>query len=150
MTSVNKYRVVIDTNILISAIIVSGSTPDKLLKLWKDDRYSLIISEDLAQEVMDVCARPKFRNTYKLFSEKAVELNDNLKLSAELVIPILEKELPIYSRDPKDDKLLACALGGRATHLITGDKDLLVLSGESKFNNLKICTAKEFLDLLIG
>ncbi len=149
MTGVSKYRVVIDTNLLISAIIVSGSTPDKLLRLWQDDRYSLLISEELLEEIIDVCTRPKFKDAYNLFFEKSSELIGNLKLSAELVSPTPEKELPIHSRDSKDDKLLTCALSGGATHLITGDEDLLVLNDDSKPNDLKICSAKVFFDSII-
>lgn len=147
MPRLSDYRLVIDTNILISAIIVAGSKQDNLLKLWQDDYYSLIITQELIEEMIDVCSRAKFKEKYKLFSEKAAELIDNLKLSAELVIPIPERELSIHCRDPKDDKLLACAIGGNATHLVTGDEDLLILRGNSKLGDLAICTTKAFLDL---
>ncbi len=147
MTGVSKYRVVIDTNLLISAIIVSGSMPDQLIRLWRDDRYSLITTHEIVEELTDVCNREIFKTTYSLFLERSSELINNLKLSAELVTPIPETEMLIHCRDPKDDKLLACALGGHATHLITGDKDLLVLKEKAKLNHLTILTVNEFLDL---
>lgn len=148
MTGVSKYRVVIDTNLMISAIIVSGTLPDQLVKLWRDDRYSLITTQKIIEEFTDVCDRKIFKNTYNLFSERAAELINDLKLSSELVTPIPETELPIHCRDPKDDILLACALGGNATHLITGDKDLLVLKDKSKLGRLTIVTVNEFLALV--
>ncbi len=144
----NSLRVVIDTNLLISAIITAGSTPDQLLKAWREDRYVLVISKELIEEIKDVSQRDYLVNIYPIFSERVVELIENLNLAAEMVTPSPENELPVHSRDPKDDKLLAAALGGKATYLISGDKDLLDLSGDSALGNIKIVPAKQFLDLI--
>lgn len=57
-----------------------------------------------------------------------------------------EEQLPIRSRDPKDNKLLACALSTNADYLITGDEDLLILNGNPALGALKILTAKDFLN----
>jgi predicted nucleic acid-binding protein len=67
----------------------------------------------------------------------------SLREATERVTPL--DSLPLHSRDPKDDKLLALALGGNADYLITGDQDLLVLNDNPGLENLRIITAAVFL-----
>ena len=59
-----------------------------------------------------------------------------------------EKNLPIHSRDPKDDFLLSAALGGNADYLITGDEDLLILKDNPSLGKLRIITIKDFLEVV--
>jgi predicted nucleic acid-binding protein len=66
-----------------------------------------------------------------------------------LAVPVTpRRRLPVHIRDPKDERVLAAALGGRADYLVTGDDDLLVLNGDPRIRTLKIVTVREFLDLL--
>jgi len=101
----------------------------------------------LIRELEEVSQRDKFKQ-YHLFNEQIVELVDNIKASAEIIPPIPEEQLPIRSRDPKDNKLLACAFSINVDYLITGNEDLLILNGNSALGNLKIITAKDFLNLI--
>lgn len=71
-----------------------------------------------------------------------------MKLAAEMVKSLSEEKLPVHCRDPKDDKLLALAMAGKADYLVTGDKDLLCLNAHSALKSLKIITVKEFLGIL--
>ena len=139
------HKVVIDTNLLVSAIIVSGSLPDQLLRFWQKDLFLLIASQETIEEVSDVLHRNYIKKTYHLTEEKIAQLVTRLKLSAELAHPLPEQALPIHCRDVKDNILLGLALAGKADYLITGDKDLLVLSGKGELGKLKITTVKEFL-----
>lgn len=148
MQKVNNLKVVIDTNLLLSAIIIPQSTPDKIIQAWKKDSFILLVPQPLMDELEDVTSRKKFLDHYILFKERSEELIASLKAGAELVDPLLVKKLPIYSRDLEDDYLLATALGADANYLITGDDDLLVLDGDPKLGNLKILSATEFLDLI--
>lgn len=141
-----KLRVVVDTNLLISAIIAPRGPPNKLIRVWQEVKFSFITSPYLLKELDEVSQRDKFGGYY-LFKKQMVELVDAIKASAEVIPSLVEEELPIHSRDPKDDKLLACALPGNADYLITGDEDLLVLNGDSALGKLKIITVKEFLEL---
>ena len=140
----NKPRVVIDTNIFISAII-RGGTPYKLLKAWEEDKISLLISENIFQEIEEVLNRKKINQKYQLKKQEIQLVLEGIKLNAVFVRPLEESGLPIHCRDQKDDKLLACALGGNATHLITGDKDLLMLHRNKKLKKLVILTVADFL-----
>lgn len=143
--SKQSFRAVIDTNLLISAVIAPKGLPNKLIRAWQKDRIILIFSPRLIRELEEVSQRDKFKQ-YHLFTEQAVELIDNIKAFAEIITSIPEEQLSIRSRDPKDDKLLACALSANVDYLITGDEDLLILNGNPALGNLKIITAKDFLD----
>lgn len=139
-------RVVIDTNLLISATIAPKGFPNKLIQNWQRDKITLIISPKLLLELDRVSQRDKFRGYY-LFKEQMVELIDNIKASAEVIPSMTEEQLPIRSRDPKDDKLLSCALSADVDYLITGDEDLLELKNNAALGKLKIITVKDFLGL---
>ena len=143
----NKLKVVIDTNILISSAIVAEGKPNQVIKAWKEGSFFLMISDPILEEIQDVVKRERFINKYRLFPERIRGLIESLKIGAERIIQI-SQNLSVSSRDPKDDKLLACALGGNADYLATGDRDLLALNDSPKIGNLKIVSPKEFLELL--
>lgn len=147
--SEQSFRAAIDTNLLISAVIAPRGLPNKLIRAWQKDHITLIFSPRLIRELEEVSQRDKFKQ-YHLFTEQAIELIDNIKAFAEIIPPMPEEQLPIHSRDPKDDKLLASALSANVDFLITGDEDLLTLNGNSALGNLKIITAKDFLSLIAG
>ena len=115
-----KHRVIVDTNLWISFLLTRNVA--KLDQLIATDRLTLLFSQPLLDEFVEVARRPKFK---KYFSLPDLEL---------LLLQIQEKAefVTVTStvglcRDPKDNFLLALAQDGRATHLLTGDKDLLVL-----------------------
>lgn len=146
MTKENKLTVVIDTNLLISAIIIKGNnSPSKLLTAWRKHKYHLVMSEDLIDEVERVLKREKIYNKYNIPPEEVTEFISELQNSASFIIPLNLESLPIHSRDEKDDILLACALAGKCEYLITGDEDLLILNGRPELGSLKIIKAAEFL-----
>jgi putative PIN family toxin of toxin-antitoxin system len=139
-------RVVLDTNLFVSALISPTGTPNQLLQLWEGGRIILLTSSELLDEVDSVLHRASIQERYQLAEERIERLLTRLRLTAEWVMP-LNRPLPLHSRDPKDDKLLALALGGNADYLITGDQDLLDLDGEPALENLPIITATAFLEL---
>lgn len=141
----DNVRVVIDTNLFISAVIVKNSLPDRLLTAWRDDKYSLLISHEILEEMQEVSNRDDIKNTYPKFCEKALHLLTALRLSAEIIEPLRQEKLPLHCRDLKDDMLLTLAIGGQADYLVTGDRDLLILHKNPALNDLKIVTAKDFL-----
>ena len=149
MNKESKPTVVVDTNLLISAIIIKkDSTPNKLMALWREDNYELVISDELIAEVEAVLKKEKIYKKYQLSMKEIEDLIEELRYSTHFVTPLPIEELPIHSRDIKDDKLLACALAGNCNYLITGDNDLLVLDGNPTLKNLKIITATNFLSLI--
>lgn len=148
MPAPDKPRVVIDTNIVVSAMISAGGLPDKLLKLWKEKRFTLVISGDLIEEITEVLHREDILDKYGLSPRGIFHLVTSLKLGAERIAPLALSDLPINCRDPKDNILLALAFAADADYLITGDKDLLELKGNKKLGGLKIAIVREFLSLI--
>lgn len=148
MDKENKPTILIDTNILISAVILKrDSAPNKLLTLWKQDRYNLVMSEELIMEIEAVLKREKIYKKYHISQQETQELITELRFSTIFIVPLSLALLPVHSRDIKDDKLLTCAIAGECDYLITGDQDLLVLNGNQSLGKIKILTAKEFLSL---
>jgi uncharacterized protein len=149
MTKDGKPTVVIDTNLLISAIISKNTTPPyNLLTAWRKKKFFLVLSDGLLAEIDEVFKREKIFIAYHVSLNTRELLIKELKNSAFIATPIKSEALPIHSRDKKDDKLLMCALGGDCDYLITGDEDLLVLKGRPELGKLKIVKVAEFLQLI--
>ena len=116
----DKHRVVINTNLWVSFLLSRNFS--KLDRLLATGQVLLLVSRALLDELVEVAERPKFRKYFDL-SELA-NLIASLKQQAELVSVTSRVTV---CRDEKDNFLLALAIDGTATHLLTGDKDLLVL-----------------------
>lgn len=144
MPNNKKPRVVFDTNLIISATLIPQSQSDRLFKSWLKDSFDLLTSKEQLEEIRIVSRKEKLKN-YPLFSDRIVEVIESIEFTAELVKLFPEVNLPVHSRDPKDDYILAISLGGKADYLITGDEDLLTLSTSPGLGILKIVTAKQFL-----
>jgi putative PIN family toxin of toxin-antitoxin system len=127
-------RIIIDTNLWISYLLTRNAKLDRLLR---DNIVTLLFSQELIMEFIDVARRPKFR---KYFSGSDL---DSLLVSISTKAIFIEVFTSIdISPDSKDNFLLALARDGKATHLITGDKALLSLK---KFGKTKIVTITDYL-----
>ena len=115
-----KHRVVIDTNLWISFLLAKDFR--KLDKMFADDRLVLLFSQELLDEFVEVARRPKFRKYFTLSDLQNLLLQ--VRTRAEFVNVTSDI---ILCRNPKDNFLLSLAADGQATHLLTGDKDLLGL-----------------------
>jgi uncharacterized protein len=133
----NDWRVVIDTNVAVSAVLLPRSIPRQAFDLAVSN-CQLLISAATVFELEEVLRRPKF-NRYIVEAER-LEFLAALVSHAEIV-EILEEIKEC--RDPKDDKFLELAASGRATHLITGDADLLSLH---PFRDVAVLSPQSFLE----
>jgi putative PIN family toxin of toxin-antitoxin system len=130
-----KDRVIIDTNLWISFLLSKDYT--KLDKLFRQQNITLLFSRDLLEEFIEVARRPKFKKYFSIS-----DLNDLLSeiyFRAEFIEVTSEV---IFCRDSKDDFLLSLAKDSNASHLITGDVDLLEIKN---FEETKILTITEYL-----
>jgi hypothetical protein len=134
----NKFRVVLDTNILISGLILSSSKSQQVFDLVTENEI-LLISENTFQEIYQTFRRSKFDQYLSL--EKRLGFLATLREKAQLID--IQEEKIIVCRDPKDDKFLELAVNGQADFIITGDEDLLVFN---TFRNIEIITVNEFLN----
>ena len=130
-----KHRLVIDTNLWISFLLTRDF--QKIDRFFSSKDITLIFSQELLDEFIEVANRPKFENYFSFNDLKDLLIKLRLKAEFIVVTSILE-----ICRDPKDNFLLTLAQDGKATHLITGDKDLLILQ---KTGNTKILIMAEYL-----
>ncbi len=134
-------RLVLDTNVLISALLASGSLPAHLIVLWREGRFDLLTSADQLDELRRVSRYPKIRE--RLAPALAGRLINEIR---DLAVVLNDLPLVTASPDPHDNYLLAMAASGSADFLVTGDKrDLLALR---LFEGTRIITVREFLILL--
>jgi putative PIN family toxin of toxin-antitoxin system len=130
-------RVVIDTNVIISAYL--GGALEPILQAFKGGKFKLIISKVILDEYLDVLMRPKF----KIRQEELDDLISLLIIKTEFVTPT--SAVNVIQADPSDDKFLEAALEANATSIVSGDNHLLELK---TFRGIPILTAHEFIDLL--
>lgn len=130
-------RWVLDTNVLINALLTPRSTSAQALAQALSACGKLLVSHATLAELSEVLARTKFdryvsRETRKQF------LIDLMP-----VVELVPESLPIRAcRDPKDDKFLEVAVHGQADALVTGDADLLALN---PFHGVSIVAPAQFL-----
>ena len=133
-------RLVLDTNVLVSAILSPVSISAKILN-WGEDNGVILYSTATLTEVLSVLGRSKFS---KYIDRADIDgLSIRIK-TAWLFVEILTQVQ--LCRDPKDDKFIDLALNGDASHLITGDSDLLVLN---PIENTSVINPRTFLDEII-
>jgi len=117
--------------------------PHDMLVLAYQHQIQVIASEPLIEELKDVLSREKMKKHLNRIQKTPDELI-NLHLSHTLIIE--PSQVPEGTvRDLKDDKIIACAVGGQADYIITGDNDLLVLK---EYQGILIVTASEFLTII--
>jgi uncharacterized protein len=133
-------RLVIDTNILISALLGSTSLPAHLIMLWREGRFDLLTSAEQVDEVMRVTRYPKLRA--RLIPATAGRLINEMR---DLGVRVTHLPAVTVCADPYDNYLLAMSAAGMADFLVTGDKrDLL---GLKLYQGTRILTARDFLTL---
>ena len=130
-------RFVVDTNVLISALLFNNSVPFRAIEL-AEKQGIILYSEATLHELEQVLNRKKF-NKYLSLEDRQVFL---LKfISASELVSITEKIA--VCRDEKDNKFLELAVSGNANVIVTGDLDLLVLN---PFQSVEIITPDIFID----
>lgn len=135
MKSKNQ-RIILDTNLWISFLISKNYS--QLDEILFERKCTLIFSEELLNEFLEVIKRPKLR---RFFSQEDTEnLIETIEEYAEFIVVTSKVEV---CRDEKDNFLLSLSKDSDANFLITGDKDLLVLE---KFEQTNIVTIAQFLE----
>ena len=130
-------RAVVDTNVLISAALRSSGSPRRVVETIRDNNASLLFSDDTFVELQTRIRRPKV-DRY---------VSENLRDEYLLQLLVASEWVSITGsrlgcRDPDDDRILETALMGEADCLVTGDRDLLDMSG---FRGIPILTPSAFL-----
>jgi putative PIN family toxin of toxin-antitoxin system len=134
-------RAVLDTNVLLSALLFGGRL-EGLRRAWRAGRLRLVLSRETVEELLRVMAYPKFRLTR---AEITFLFETELLPFAEVVDVPASAGKRGWSRDPEDDKFIRCAKAGKCDRLVSGDDDLLSLRRVGK---LAILSPAAFLAVL--
>lgn len=132
-------RIVLDTNIYISALHFKSSLPRKILLLAISGKFQQIVSKELLAEIRGVLTTKFHYDTSHLEVLEALLLE-----SCEVVDPSIR--ISVVSRDPDDNMILECAVAGKADCIVSGDYDLVQLKA---YKEIPILTAREFLEKYI-
>lgn len=135
----NKTKAVIDTNVIISALLFGG-LPGKLIPMWENGSIKPIVSKDIMDEYIRVLAYPKFELTQE---EIQYLIYQRILPYFEIVKATLGKTF--VPNDPSDDKFIQCALTGFAEAIISGDTHLLSLK---KYKDIPIITPSQFFEIM--
>ncbi|HLB70977.1 MAG TPA: putative toxin-antitoxin system toxin component, PIN family [Candidatus Methanoperedens sp.] len=131
-------KFVLDTNVLVSALISTGGNPALLLDK-AGERYTLFISKDILIEFESVISR----DTFGFTDEEINTIIEAIISLSEAVNP--EIKLDVIKSDPDDNTILECAVACGASYIVSGDRHLLDLK---EYGGIKIITPKDALDLL--
>ena len=127
-------RVVFDTNIFISALVIPGSQAEKAIFKILDGDDTLLISKPILDELLSTLAR-KFSRDPEALSHVAVMLTD----MSEMVRP--KSSVEVFKDDP-DNRVLECAEAGHAEAIVTGDKEMLLLN---QYNGIPLISLRNYL-----
>jgi uncharacterized protein len=130
-------RVVLDTNILFSALISPHGYPDKIYRAWRSSRFEVVTSHEQLEEIRRASRYPKFKDV--LQPTRVGTMVNNLQRA--IVVGQLSIEIEID--DPDDAFLLAIATAGDADYLVTGDHRSGLLQRGS-IGRTRIVTPVEF------
>jgi putative PIN family toxin of toxin-antitoxin system len=130
-------RVVIDTNVLVSAFINNGKPRKLLLKLLEE--HTVILSSQMLAELADVLSRDKFFVTSSQVDRFISVLVRKTKIVS------VDSSFKVILEDPDDDIVLNTALSGKADYIVTGDKHLLSLR---KFEKIEVLKVNQMLEIL--
>lgn len=134
----SPVRVVLDTNVVLSALVFGGGATAHLRAAWQSARFQPLASTDTVQELVRALTYPEF----KLSAHEQQELlSDYLPYTATVLIPQPPPVVP-DCRDAFDLPFLHLAVAGRAVALVSGDRDLLTLE---RVGRCAILSPKTFL-----
>lgn len=130
-------RVVIDTNVVVSALLFGGEI-NKIVSLWQKKKIVLLASKEVIEEYIKVLSYPKFN----------LEKEEIEYIVKQEILPFIKPinastKIKIIKDDPSDNKFISLAVDGHAQYIVSGDKHLLKLKNYQK---IKIITAKQFLE----
>lgn len=137
-------RIVLDTNLFVSALLKSGSNPDRIIQLVRDEKVLLLISDSICDEISRVLAYPKIRKRLAASDE---ELGSFVQLLGTVaIITPGTLNLPPLDADPDDTKYLVCAVEGHADFIVSGDHHLTDLV---MYRGIRIVTPTDFLKTVL-
>lgn len=131
-------RVTLDTNVLVSALMYRRGKPFQLLRMALEGEVSVMLSEAIIEETLEVLGR-KFGVPPEELPEYRAVITD----AARIIKPTVS--LDVVKDDPDDNRILECAVTSWSEFVVTGDKDLLRLK---QYDSIRILTVADFFNVL--
>lgn len=135
------HRAALDTKVIVSGTATTSTIPYLILESWRSGDYVLVTSPQILAEVRETFLKPKIRKFTKLSPGQIDRLVAEIGKRAFVVAGILE--LDVVRDDPDDNKFIACAVEGSASHVVPGDKHLLDVG---EYEGIEIVRPKFFLE----
>ena len=127
-------KVVFDTNILVSALVFPGGRGEAALRRVATEQDQLILSKPILDELLGILGRK--------FSRDAEELAHVAVFLSELALSVKPRRRLHVVKDEPDNRILECALAGRADAIVTGDRVLLALR---EYRGVRIISLRDYL-----
>ena len=137
-------KAVLDTNVLVSSLLVKVGLPAGVVDAWRQRQYVLVTSPDLIAEVRATLNYPRLRRKYLFTDEDVARLVSLLEQDA-LVVPGQAEVTGVIRDDPADEKVLACAVDAEADVIVSGDSHLLALG---EYEGIPVLTARTLFERL--
>jgi putative PIN family toxin of toxin-antitoxin system len=142
------FKILIDTNVWVSAFLSPSGYPAKIITAWLEDKMQIVISMPLLKEILDVLQRPRIQKKYKYLAEEIKTYLDLIFQRAEKIEPAGNINL---CRDTRDNIVLETALSGQAKYLVTRDDDIKrdpdLIQAMSK-SGIEVITVSRFLEVI--
>ncbi len=135
-------RVVLDTNIFVSSLLVREGLPAQVLDAWRERKFLLATSPTLVSEIQSTLNYPRIRRKYNITNKDVSQLITLLAEDALVVPGDIETASGSVPDDPADEAILACALDAEADLVVSGDRHLLDLA---EYRGIRILTVREFM-----
>jgi putative PIN family toxin of toxin-antitoxin system len=136
-------RAVLDTNVLVSAVLSRGSPPHSILQAWHSGFFEMVTSAPLLRELGNVLSRPRISQRLGWSADERREFVAALRDGSIMVVP--KHKLRVVRADPSDDRVLEASAEGRADYIVSGDQHLLDLGS---YEGSEIVSAVRFLTVL--
>lgn len=138
-------RAVLDANVFVSAVLSPKGIPAQIVAAWRDERFHLVASEAILEEIDRVLHYPKIRRRHRWTEEQIQVFVEYLARLA--ILTSGERMVKVISEDPSDNRYIECAIQGEVEYLVSGDQHLL---GLGAYQEIRIVTPRDFLDVLKG
>jgi putative PIN family toxin of toxin-antitoxin system len=132
-------KLVLDTVVLVRALIQPGGKPGQLVYQWRD-AFEWIVSPEITAEYLGVTSRPRLMRKFTTLRSRAI-VADILSHTTS----VTPASVPAVCRDPHDDMFLAAALASGANYIVSEDLDLLSLR---EYESIVICSSQAMIDIL--
>lgn len=136
-------KIILDTNVVISGLLIPDGPPGKIVDLWVENRLKVVVCQALIKEYFDVLLPPKFKKLGTIIERQNL-LMELLEMENSIFV-FPKTRLDIIKSDPEDNRVLECAVEGEVQYIISGDDHLLALK---EFQGIVIVSPAAFLNLV--